>query len=113
MSSESGIEPQDLADRLRGDPLISDVEVISGPEQGRMTAFIVGQGFRPGPELREKAMSLASELSGRLQVAILPKIRRQRRLEGLDLRTACQLSRAKYLGDCGYGVRVDGGSREG
>jgi acyl carrier protein len=77
MSSESGIEPQDLADRLRGDPLISDVEVMSGPEQGRVTAFIVGKGFRPGPELREKAMSLAGELSGRLQVAILPKIPRR------------------------------------
>lgn len=41
-----------------------------------MIALIVGKGFRPGPELREKAMSLAGELSGRLQVAILPKIPR-------------------------------------
>src|SRR5277367_5816287 len=46
-------------------------------------------------------------------MAILSEIRRQRRLEGLYLRTARQLPRAKYLGDCSDGVRVDGGSREG
>lgn len=77
MPSAAGIEPQELVGRLRADPLISDAEVMPGPEPERMTALIVGKGFRPALELRGRAMRLSSELGGRLQVAILPKIPRR------------------------------------
>lgn len=76
MSATAGIEPQELADRLRADSMISDAEVMLGPEPERMTALIVSKGFRFGAELRGRAMHLLGEPGGRLQVAILLKIPR-------------------------------------
>jgi acyl carrier protein len=68
----------DLAQRLREDRNIRDAAVLAGPEPGVLTAFVVSQGYRPGPVLRQRAMAVAGDLAGRLQVAVVREIPRDR-----------------------------------
>ncbi len=65
-----------LAEQLREKPIVNDAEVLAGPEPAAVTAFIVRQGYRPGPVFRELVMRLLGEGREDIRVAIVPRIPR-------------------------------------
>jgi acyl carrier protein len=64
-----------LSKQLCEKPIVSDAAVLSGPQRGGMTAFIVRQGYRPGPVFRDLVMSLTDDHE-RIQVALVRQIPR-------------------------------------
>jgi acyl carrier protein len=68
---------QHLAELLREDVMVRDAGVMIDSESGLISAFIVPRGLRTGPELRQRAMRIAGDTAGRLQVVLVPGIPRK------------------------------------
>jgi acyl carrier protein len=72
-------EPRYLADstrRLLADALVNDCLVATGLLPGRTIAFIVPQGFRLGPLLRQRARERIPDVGRTLEVAVVGQIPR-------------------------------------
>jgi acyl carrier protein len=65
-----------LAEQLREKAIVNDAAVLTGPQPADITAFVVRQGYRPGPVLRDLVMRLANHDRPGLQVAIVRQIPR-------------------------------------
>jgi acyl carrier protein len=65
-----------LAEFLREDGMIRDAEVMIDSESGLISAFIVPHGLRSAPELRQRAMRIAGDAAGRLQIVLVQDIPR-------------------------------------
>ena len=63
-------DPAWLADRLRAHAFVNDAEVMTGPNPGELTVFLVPQGFRPGPELRDIVLGLVEVPRPQVQVVV-------------------------------------------
>lgn len=72
----SRVSCEKLAEQLREKPIISDAEVLAGPEPTDITALVVRQGYRPGPVFRDLVMRLAGEGQENIRVAIVARIPR-------------------------------------
>jgi acyl carrier protein len=79
---------QEFARLVRSDRLVSDADVLSGPEPCTITVLVVPRGYRPGPVLRQRIMKLAGDAAhadgtvgpgGRMQVALVPNVPRDKR----------------------------------
>lgn len=98
MTDTGSIDPRELADLLRADPLVNDAEVVPGVESATATAVIAPQGFHPGHVLRERVMSLAGPVGTHIAVVVVAAVPRTPDgvLDQQEVRTAAARPGACY-----------------
>jgi acyl carrier protein len=69
-------DPRLLAESLREDSMFHDADVLVDSQSGIISALVVPQGFRPAPQLRQRAMRLAGDVADRIELLLLHDIPR-------------------------------------
>lgn len=76
MQNPSGLEARQLAALLREDDMIRDADVMIDAGSGLVSAFIVPQGLRLAPEIRQRAMRIARDKARSFQIVLVHVIPR-------------------------------------